>query len=71
MLINPLKQLYNDFLSILNTIVIKYKSIADEYETVEMKKSSDAYINAYRKEDTFNTYYRYGKETLYIFKQNI
>lgn len=64
MQINPLKQLYNDFLIILNGSVVKYKCQADEYETLEMKKDADAYIKAYRKEDTFNTYYRYERSII-------
>lgn len=57
--INILKQLYTDFLKIIEQAVIKYKTRADEFETVETKRAADAYITASRKEDTFETYYRY------------
>lgn len=60
MQINPLKQLYTDFLVIFDKCVIKYKSLADKYEDLQMKKDADAYIRAYRKNDTFKTYYRYN-----------
>lgn len=64
MLINPLNQLYKDFLIILEQSVIKYKTIADNNETLEMKKSADRYIRAYRNEDGFLTYFNYEKEDI-------
>ena len=64
MQINPITQLYNDFITILDKSVIKYKSKADVYETVETKKASDAYIRAYLNEDKFETYYRYERDII-------
>lgn len=64
MKINPLSQLYNDIMKIIDSSIIKYKSLADKYETVESKKQSDAYITACRAEDTFSTYYRYNEEII-------
>lgn len=64
MQVNPITQLYNDFIRILDKSVIKYKSKADEYETVETKKSSDAYIRACLGEDKFETYYRYERDII-------
>ena len=59
--INPLNQLYKDLMTIIEKTEIKYKVEADKYETVTIKQNADAYITAMRKEDTFNTYYRYDK----------
>lgn len=64
MQINPMKELYTDFLEILEGCEIKYRSKADECETLQTKKDSDAYIKAYRNEDNFNTYYKYDKDIL-------
>lgn len=64
MQVNPITQLYNDFNAILDKSVIKYKSKADVYETVETKKASDAYMRAYLNEDKFETYYRYERDIL-------
>lgn len=57
--INPVTQLYTDFITILRNSEIKYKTVADSYESVESKKNADAYIKAKLKEDVFETYYRY------------
>lgn len=62
--VNPLKQLYTDFITILKSSTIKYKVEADKYETLEMKKSADEYINASLYQDTFNSYYRYNRDVL-------
>lgn len=62
--INPLSQLYTDFLIILDKCVIKYKNVADLYETIDSKKNADGYIRAYLGEDTFETYYRYNKDII-------
>ena len=64
MQIDPLKQLYTDFMVVIKQCVIKYKTEADKYETLETKKASDAYIKAYRGEDVFETYYRYDKQII-------
>ena len=47
MQVNPITQLYNDFITILDKSVIKYKNEAEKFETVETKKSADGYIMAY------------------------
>ena len=62
--INPLNQLYKDLMNIIENTEVKYKVIADKYETLPIKQSADAYITAMRKEDTFNTYYRYDTELI-------
>ena len=35
MQVNPITQLYNDFITILDKSVIKYKNEAEKFETVE------------------------------------
>ena len=58
--INPLANLYNEFLIMLENMVIKYKYKADEYETVEMTRNADTYLDALQKKDTFFTYRDYN-----------
>lgn len=64
MQVNPISQLYSDFVAILNGVVVKFKSEADKYETLDSKKASDGYITAYLKEDKFETYYRYERSVI-------
>ena len=62
--VNPLTQLYKDFLTILDETVIKYKTKADNFETLDIKREADRFVIASRSEDTFYTYYHYDKEVL-------
>ena len=62
--INPLSQLYQDFIVIINQCVVKYNTLADKNETLETRRKADEYIRAYLKEDSFNTYYRYDMDLL-------
>lgn len=64
MQINPITQLYNDFITILDKSVIKYRTEAEKYETVETKKAADGYMMAYMQEDKFETYYRFEREVI-------
>ena len=64
MQVNPISQLYNDFITILNTTVIKYRSEADKYETLDSKREADGYMIAYLEEDNFDTYLRYEKSII-------
>ena len=64
MQVNPISQLYTDFITVLEKSVIKYKSEADKYETLDIKKASDGYMRAVLKEDNFETYYRYEKSII-------
>ena len=57
--IDPLTNLYKEFLKILNNITIKYSSEAEKYETYVSKYYADAYIDSYNKTDTFYTYSDY------------
>lgn len=56
---NPMGDIYASFLKVLETITIKYVNKAESFETLEMKQSADAYIQAYEKRDTFDTYIDY------------
>lgn len=64
MQINPLKQLYSDFVTILEQCVVKYKVDADNAETLDTKKEADAYITAMLKQDSFYTYYKYDRTAI-------
>ena len=54
--LNPLQNLYNDFMKIIAYVEIKYNNKAAKYETLEMTKKADEYIAAMRHEDTFLSY---------------
>jgi len=60
--INPLANLYNEFLIMLNNMVIKYNNKADEFETVEMTRNANNYLDALDKKDTFFTYRDYTEK---------
>lgn len=62
---NPLSGIYSEFKKILNSIVIKYSYLAEEYETFEIKKEADMYISCKDKIDTFFTYRNYTIDELY------
>lgn len=61
---NPLKQLYTDFLLILNKCVVKYKSVGDSQENLAIKKEADAFVIASQMKDNFETYYHYDKKII-------
>jgi hypothetical protein len=46
----------NDIRAMVNNVIIKVSSLADEYETAEIKRDADRYITAYLEKDTFNSY---------------
>ena len=46
----------NDIRAMVNNVIIKVSSLADEYETAEIKRDADRYITAYLERDTFNSY---------------
>ena len=62
--VNPLSNLYKEFLKILKNITIKYSSKAEEYETYETRRAADGYIDAINKTDTFWSYSDYTPEEL-------
>ena len=54
--LNPITRLYDDVVSILKNMVIKYSAKADEYETLEIRSYAEEYMAAYTKVDNFYTY---------------
>lgn len=62
--VNPMENLYKDFISILRNVVIKYQKMADVYETTEMTSKANEYIDAYKKIDSFLTYGDYTEDEL-------
>lgn len=57
--INPMQNLYNSFLSILDNLTIKYAYLAEKNETLETKQKADEYLIALQKKDTFLSYNDY------------
>lgn len=56
---NPLENLYDDFVRIVNQTVIKYNTIAESYETFDSKAAADQYQAALEGTDTFFSYNNY------------
>ena len=61
---NPMANIYKDFIKILQTMTIKYSYLAEENETFETKKLADGWIEAKQKKDNFYTYRDYSKQEL-------
>lgn len=59
---NPLSGIYDDFMTILSSIKIKYSYEVNKYETLESRQNGDEYIAAYEKRDNFFSYDDYNKE---------
>ena len=53
---NPIQGLYDEYMKIIKGSVIKYSYIADAYETFEMRKYVDGYLDAYYKRDSYDLY---------------
>ena len=62
--VNPMENLYKDFIAILRNVVVKYQKMADVYETTEMTSKANEYIDAYKKIDSFLTYGDYTEDEL-------
>ena len=62
--LNPMANLYNEFLKILNNIVIKYTSKAIACETEEERRDAESYMDAIEKTDTFDTYAEFTDDEL-------
>ena len=60
--LNPMANLYKEFVKILNAMVIKYNYKAEELETLESKQNGDGYLDAYYKMDNFLTYRDYTSD---------
>ena len=54
--LNPITRLYDDVVSILKNMVIKYSAKADEYETLEIRSYAEEYMAAYTKVDNLRKY---------------
>ena len=61
--INPMNNIYKEFLKILEKITIKYTYKAAEYETLDTKKNADQWMDAVEEKDTFYTH-TYTQEEL-------
>ena len=57
--INPMANIYKDYIKILNSMTIKYSYLAEKNETFETKKAADGYIEAMEGNDHFFTYHDY------------
>ena len=53
---NPIQGLYDEYIKIIQGSTIKYGYLADTYETLEIRKEVDAYLDAYYKRDDFSLY---------------
>lgn len=60
--LNPMANVYNEFVKILKRITIKYNCKAESYETLETKQLADGYMDAIQEKDTFLTYRDYSSE---------
>ena len=45
---------------LVSSIIVKQQYIADRYETLEYTRAADEYIAAYKKQDTFYSYFHYS-----------
>lgn len=53
---NPIQGLYDEYIKIIQGSTIKYGYLADTYETLEIRKYVDAYLDAYYQRDDFSLY---------------
>ena len=60
--INPAAKLYDDVVSILKTMTIKYLVKAEEYESFQTRSASEMYLNALNKKDAFFSYIDYQED---------
>ena len=54
--INPITRMYDDMIRILNTMIIKYTSKAEKYESLEVTSNANRYLSAYMRTDDFYSY---------------
>ena len=62
--INPLSNMHDDIIEIISKSVIKYKYKEMQYETLDITKAADTYIDAVLERDNFYTHLTYEKELL-------
>lgn len=60
--INPAAKLYDDVVSILKTMTIKYLVKAEEHESFQTRSASEMYLNALNKKDAFFSYIDYQED---------
>lgn len=58
---NPIRGLYDMYISLISGTTIKYSYLAEVQETLAMRKKVDGYLDAYYKRDSFDLY-TYDKE---------
>lgn len=62
--INPMGNLYNSFMYLINNAVIKFTRYAEDSETLDSKRVADAYLDAINKKDSFFSYIDYTRTDL-------
>lgn len=62
--LNPLQNLYEDFVKIIGYVEIKYNNKAAKYETIEIMNKATQYIAAKREEDDFYSYLEYPERMM-------
>ena len=62
--LNPLGNLYDSFIEVLQNVTIKYSYLADKYETLETEQAADAYMDAVLERDSFTSYQYYTPQEL-------
>lgn len=62
--IQPLKGVYDDFVKIIDSCVVKYNKKAKVNETLEITRNAEQYITALYNEDTFFSYMTYDEDLL-------
>jgi len=58
-ILNPMSNVYNEFVEILKNVTIKYSYIAEANERGNAKQKGDEYLDSYYKRDNFLNYYDY------------
>ena len=63
MAINPISNLYEEYIKIVQSAIIKYNSLAEPQETLETRKYVDRFLDAYLERDSYK-FYEYTIEDL-------
>ena len=62
--INPMYHVYEFFTQLVENCEIKYDYLAEQYETTEIQRNADNYIDALLEKDSFESYVDYTYEEL-------
>lgn len=54
--LNPLGNLYDNVIEMLQNVTIKFNYLAEKYETLETEQNADAYLDAVLRRDSFESY---------------